>query len=195
MLLGPAPRALVAPSPHPLHVLPLPAVCNVGTNTQLPTLQYTEEDYRRIMGTNLDATYALVASFQPLLAAAGSSSCILVSSVAGGPLAGRSGSLYAASKAALNQLAKSWACEWAGAGVRVNAVAPWVTLTELGQQVGGLGSRVGCCLQVSCAMSLPACTSSASVACCEFSQEERQGSLPCWAQQGSPLRAAAAARC
>jgi Tropinone reductase 1 len=89
------------------------------------------------MGTNLDATYALVQTFQPLLKAAGSSSMILISSVAGGPLAGRSGSLYAASKAALNQLSKSWACEWAGDGIRVNSVAPWVTLTELGQQVMG----------------------------------------------------------
>jgi len=97
-------------------------------------MQYTPQDYQRIMGTNLDATYALVQTFQPLLKSAGSSSMVLVSSVAGGPLAGRSGSLYAASKAALNQLAKSWACEWAGDGIRVNSVAPWVTLTELGQQ-------------------------------------------------------------
>ena len=62
--------------------------------------------------------------------------CILfISSVAGGPLAGRSGSLYAISKAGLNQLAASLACEWAKEGIRVNSVAPWVTLTELGQQV------------------------------------------------------------
>jgi Tropinone reductase 1 len=151
-------------------------VCNAGTNTQLPSLQYTAEDYARIMGTNLEATYALCQLMQPLLAAgaaaggAGSSgsstssapaasqqqqqrqpppgpmaracaapkgdACItFISSVAGGPLAGRSGSLYAASKAALNQLAASLACEWAGAGIRVNSVAPWVTLTELGKQV------------------------------------------------------------
>ena len=65
----------------------------------------------------------------------GPGSCVaLISSVAGGPLAGRSGSLYAMSKAALNQLAKSLACEWAADGVRVNSVAPWVTLTEMGKQ-------------------------------------------------------------
>lgn len=188
------------------------AVCNAGTNTQLPTLQYTKEvtcdmfiistptrtciaarlheciegssycearltfaacslalllqDYDRIMGTNLESTYALCQVLQPLLAAgaaggpqqqaaaaapaqppqdpiARASACpkgdaciVFISSVAGGPLAGRSGSLYAASKAALNQLAASFACEWAGQGIRVNSVAPWVTLTELGQQVG-----------------------------------------------------------
>lgn len=66
--------------------------------------------------------------------AIGSSCIVFISSVAGGPLAGRSGSLYAMSKAALNQLAKNLACEWAKDGVRVNSVAPWVTLTELGKQ-------------------------------------------------------------
>jgi NAD(P)-dependent dehydrogenase (short-subunit alcohol dehydrogenase family) len=131
------------------------AVCNVGTNTQLPTLEYTQEDYNRIIGTNFAATFALCQEAQPLLAAGarGSSSSsssssaghghgpvledaliVLVSSVAGGPLAGRSGSLYAASKAALNQLAASLAVEWAPQRIRVNSVAPWVTLTELGKQ-------------------------------------------------------------
>jgi Tropinone reductase 1 len=120
------------------------------------------QDYERIMGTNLEASYALCQAMQPLLAAgaagkqqpaadtaaasqAGSSSSsrptgdaliVFISSVAGGPLAGRSGSLYAISKAGLNQLAASLACEWASAGIRVNSVAPWVTLTELGKQVG-----------------------------------------------------------
>lgn len=69
----------------------------------------------------------------------GDACIIFISSVAGGPLAGRSGSLYAVSKAGLNQLAASLACEWASAGIRVNSVAPWVTLTELGKQVSGWG--------------------------------------------------------
>jgi hypothetical protein len=124
------------------------------------------QDYDRIMGTNLEASYALCQVMQPLIAAGaagkqqqaadqaaaagkpgssnsssssqqrGDASIVFISSVAGGPLAGRSGSLYAISKAGLNQLAASLACEWAAAGIRVNSVAPWVTLTELGKQVG-----------------------------------------------------------
>ena len=44
--------------------------------------------------------------------------------------------------AAINQLAKSLACEWARDGIRVNSVAPWVTLTEMGKQVRGHGQAV-----------------------------------------------------
>jgi NAD(P)-dependent dehydrogenase (short-subunit alcohol dehydrogenase family) len=40
------------------------------------------------------------------------------------------GGLYAATKAALEQLSRSWAAEYGPAGVRVNAIQPGVTLTE-----------------------------------------------------------------
>lgn len=139
-------------------------VCCAGYNEQKPTLEYSDGDYARIVGLNQEATYRLCQLFHPLLAAGarsggggggtgsgsrtgsgassggwgpegGRGSCVvLISSVAGGPLAGRSGSLYAMSKAALNQLSKSLACEWARDGVRANSVAPWVTLTEMGKQ-------------------------------------------------------------
>jgi NAD(P)-dependent dehydrogenase (short-subunit alcohol dehydrogenase family) len=44
------------------------------------------------------------------------------------------GTLYAMTKAAMNQLTRNLACEWAPE-VRVNAVAPWYISTELAQQV------------------------------------------------------------
>jgi tropinone reductase I len=37
--------------------------------------------------------------------------------------------------AALNQLTKNLACDWAKHGIRVNAVAPWYTATPLANQV------------------------------------------------------------
>ena len=37
----------------------------------------------------------------------------------------RSGTLYAATKGAMNQLTKNLACEWAKDGIRCNTVAPW----------------------------------------------------------------------
>jgi Tropinone reductase 1 len=62
-------------------------------------------------------------------------SVLFNSSVAAGPGAMRSGALYASTKAALNQLARYLAAEWAPHGIRVNAVCPWYTSTELAQQV------------------------------------------------------------
>lgn len=47
------------------------------------------------------------------------------------------GSIYAMTKASLNQLAKNLACEWAADRIRVNSVAPWYTATELANQVRG----------------------------------------------------------
>ena len=53
-----------------------------------------------------------------------------VSSVAGLTSTG-SGAIYAMSKAAVVQLTRALACEWAPFGFRVNCVAPWVTMTPL----------------------------------------------------------------
>ena len=48
----------------------------------------------------------------------------------------KSGSIYAATKAAMNQLTGNWACEWGKTDqIRVNCVAPWYINTELAQQV------------------------------------------------------------
>ena len=42
----------------------------------------------------------------------------------------RTGAPYGMTKAALHQLTKNLACEWAEDGVRVNAVAPWYIRTR-----------------------------------------------------------------
>ncbi|WIA11302.1 hypothetical protein OEZ85_011425 [Tetradesmus obliquus] len=114
-----------------LHIL----VNNVGTNIRKPTSEFTDQDYSTVLTTNLESAFKLCQLCRPLLKAAGSSSILFNSSVAGGPLAMFSGTLYAMSKAALNQLTKNLAVEWAPDGIRVNSVAPWYTATPLAMQV------------------------------------------------------------
>eukprot|EP00250_Pteridium_aquilinum_P009871 c18992_g1_i1 orf=362-1171(-) len=109
-------------------------VNNVGTNIRKPTVEYTAEDFSHIMSTNLESAYHIAQLAHPLLKASGEASIIFVSSVAG-VVAIRSGTLYAASKGAMNQITKNLACEWAKDGIRVNTVAPWYIKTDLANQV------------------------------------------------------------
>lgn len=114
-----------------LHVL----VNNVGTNIRSPTVQYTEQDFQTMFDTNLRSAWRLSQLCHPLLKASLDGCILFNSSVAGGPTCMRSGTLYAMTKAAMNQLARNLAVEWAPDHIRVLAVAPWYTLTELAQAV------------------------------------------------------------
>ncbi|MBX0291616.1 SDR family oxidoreductase [Hymenobacter sp. HSC-4F20] len=115
-----------------LHIL----VNNVGTNIRKPTLEYSEEEYRHILATNLDSAWELSRGVQPLLAAAGGGSMVNISSVAG--LAHvRTGAVYGMTKAALVQLTRNLAVEWASLNIRVNCVAPWYIHTPLAAGVLG----------------------------------------------------------
>ncbi|CAA7398097.1 unnamed protein product [Spirodela intermedia] len=109
-------------------------VNNAGTNTRKPTVDYSAEEYSHIMSTNLDSAFHLCQLSHPLLKASGEGSVVFISSVAG-LVAIASGSIYAATKGALNQLTRSLACEWAKDSIRVNCVAPWYINTSLVKQV------------------------------------------------------------
>jgi len=61
------------------------------------------------------------------------SAIVNISSAAGVQSSG-TGIAYGMSKAALNQLTRALACEWAARNIRVNAVTPWMTMTPLLQQ-------------------------------------------------------------
>ncbi|MEO7251814.1 MAG: SDR family oxidoreductase, partial [Arenimonas sp.] len=65
----------------------------------------------------------------PLLRQHAASAIVNVGSVSGITHV-RSGAPYGMAKAALHQLTRNLACEWAEDGVRVNAVAPWYIRTR-----------------------------------------------------------------
>jgi Tropinone reductase 1 len=111
-------------------------VNNVATNIRKPMVDYSTEEYRRIMATNMDSAFDLCLRTHPLLKVkvSGQASVINVLSVAGLTHL-RTGVPYAMSKAALLQMTRNLAVEWASDGIRVNAVAPWYTRTPLAEQV------------------------------------------------------------
>ncbi|WP_080059257.1 SDR family oxidoreductase [Spirosoma aerolatum] len=109
-------------------------VNNAGTNIRKPTAEYSPAEYDHILNTNLRSAYELTQAAYPLLKASGNGKVVFISSVSG--LAHTSsGSLYGMSKAALLQLTRNLAVEWAPDGIRVNAVAPWYIKTPLATPV------------------------------------------------------------
>ncbi|OMO79069.1 Short-chain dehydrogenase/reductase SDR [Corchorus olitorius] len=105
---------------------------NVGTNIPKPTPNFTKEDFSFIMGTNFESAYSLCQLAYPLLKASGAASIVFLSSVCG-VVSISVGSIYGATKGAMNQLAKYLACEWAKDNIRVNSVAPWFIRTPLAE--------------------------------------------------------------
>ncbi|GMH26801.1 hypothetical protein Nepgr_028644 [Nepenthes gracilis] len=105
-------------------------VNNAGISFRKPTVEYTAEEFSTIMSTNFESAYHLSQLAHPLLKTSGAGSIVFISSVAGVVSLG-TGSPYAASKAAINQITKNLACEWAKDNIRTNAVAPWYTRTTL----------------------------------------------------------------
>lgn len=99
---------------------------NAGGGGFLPLAEVTEEYYERITRLNFRATLFTVQKALPLLS--DGASVILASSLAAGKGDGGLG-VYAASKAAVRSLTRTWAGELAGRGIRVNALAPGATDT------------------------------------------------------------------
>lgn len=105
-------------------------VNNAGLAIYTEAKDCSPKDWSLVMGTNLEASFHISQLAYPLLKSSGNGNVVFVSS-ASGVISTPGSSLYGTSKAALNQLTKNLACEWAKDNIRVNAVAPWIIRTPL----------------------------------------------------------------
>ena len=107
-------------------------VNNAGASQPRPALQETPEQFRRILDVNLTGVYRLCHLAGAHMVGRQSGSIINVASMFGLVGAGRMPQAsYAASKAAVINLTRELAAQWARRGVRVNALAPGFFDTEM----------------------------------------------------------------
>lgn len=105
-------------------------VNNVGTNIRKKFVDYEEAEYRKLFETNLFGMTEITRRLFPFLKNSGAASVINIASVAG-KLDVQSGPPYGMTKAAIIQLTRHLAAEWAEFNIRVNSVSPWYIDTPL----------------------------------------------------------------
>ena len=107
-------------------------VNNAGTCVHRPALEVTDDEWSDVIDTNLTALWRMSQAVGAHMVERQKGSIVNIGSISG-MIVNRPQwqPAYNASKAAVHQLTKSLAAEWAPAGVRVNAVAPGYVKTEM----------------------------------------------------------------
>lgn len=105
-------------------------VNNAGQSRVASSVELPEADYRYTLDLNLNAYFLLSQEVGRGMLSRRSGAIINVSSV-NGTLAFPQRLAYCVAKAGVNMLTKVLAIEWAGQGVRVNAIAPGYVATEM----------------------------------------------------------------
>lgn len=129
---------LTAVADHDQFVAELPPidllVNNAGTIVPEAAVDVTVESWDEVMDTNLRGTFFLTRAIGSRWIDDGTTGSIVNVGSQTGTVAIEERAVYGASKAALDNLTKVLALEWAPHGIRVNAVAPTWIRTELAEQ-------------------------------------------------------------
>ncbi|GAA4508766.1 MULTISPECIES: SDR family NAD(P)-dependent oxidoreductase [Nonomuraea] len=109
-------------------------VFTAATNVRKRLLDYTAEEFQRVVDLNLKASFEVVRAFGAGMVARGRGSIIGFASIRAAVTEPGQG-VYSATKAGLVQLLRTAAAEFGPHGVRVNAIAPGVVETPLTKQI------------------------------------------------------------
>jgi NAD(P)-dependent dehydrogenase (short-subunit alcohol dehydrogenase family) len=100
-------------------------VNNAGIFPGAATLETDEQAFDRVYGVNVKAAFFLTQAVVPVMATHGGGAIINLGSWVA-RLGVGTGGLYASTKGAIETLTRAWSAEFAGLGIRVNAISPGV---------------------------------------------------------------------
>ncbi len=109
-------------------------VANAGIVRVARALETSPEMWREVMATNLDAVFFTAQEAANRMIAAGKSGAIVTIASISGLAVERGLSAYSISKAGVIQAIRALALELARKGIRVNAIAPGYTVTDLNRE-------------------------------------------------------------
>lgn len=115
-------------------------VNNAGIAVFKPILQTSYEEFRAVLGTNLDGAFLCTQAAAPVMLRGGGGAVVNIASISGL----RASTLrvaYGTSKGALIHLTKQQAVELGAVGIRVNAIAPGPVDTDMAKLVHTVAIR------------------------------------------------------
>jgi NAD(P)-dependent dehydrogenase (short-subunit alcohol dehydrogenase family) len=113
---------------------------NVGIAEMGSVVEVSEADWDRVFAVNLKSAYLAMKHVIPVMVRQGGGSIVNISSVASIRHLGVSYITYATTKAAMNQMTRSTAVEYAAQNVRVNAILPGLMKTPMVEHSAGLAA-------------------------------------------------------
>jgi NAD(P)-dependent dehydrogenase (short-subunit alcohol dehydrogenase family) len=107
---------------------------NAGMNIRSAALSVTDDEWQKIMDTNLKSAFMMSQEVGRHMKERGRGKIINIASVAG-HVALRTGVVYASTKAAMIQMTKVLAMEWGKYNINVNSIGPWYFKTPLTKEL------------------------------------------------------------